>query len=236
MTQAIGGRSTTPSRRALSAATELIVIMVIATLLSLVIKTWLVQAFFIPSPSMEHTLEVGDRVLVSKLTPGVFDLHRGDVVVFKDPGGWLPPPEPADDSAIGGAIRSALTWIGLLPEDSGEHLIKRVIGLPGDTVTCCDAQHRIQVNGVPIDEPYLFSGDQPSTSTFTVTVQPGKLWVMGDHRSDSADSREHRYLDDGQVPITRVVGKAFSVVWPLDRFGGVTEPDQVFARVPDPKK
>ena len=122
-----------------------------ALLLSLLIKTFLVQAFFIPSPSMENTLLVGDRVLVSKLTPGVFDLHRGDVVVFKDPGGWLDrraasAAEEAGASAAPCATRSS--FVGLLPQDAGEHLIKRVIGVGGDHVVCCDAKGRITVNGV----------------------------------------------------------------------------------------
>ena len=210
---------------------ETVLILLIALVLSLLIKTFLVQAFSIPSGSMEDTLLVGDRVLVSKLTPGPFDLHRGDVVVFKDPGGWLPATTD-DGSGLPHAVSSALTFIGLMPADAGEHLIKRVIGLPGDTVVCCDAQHRLTVNGVPVTESYVRAGNSPSDEPFTVTVQADHLWVMGDNRAESLDSRFHRELDGGQVPIGNVVGKAFAIVWPLSRFGGVTEPPDVFAKVP----
>ncbi|NTW41455.1 MAG: signal peptidase I, partial [Cellulomonadaceae bacterium] len=134
---------------------ETAIIVVSAVVLSLLIKTFLAQAFFIPSGSMENTLLVGDRVLVTKLAPGPLEVHRGDIVVFKDPGGWLDAVEPATGSALSQRLTSVLTYIGLLPQDSGEHLIKRVIGVAGDTVECCDAQGRLMVNGVPIDEPYV---------------------------------------------------------------------------------
>jgi signal peptidase I len=217
---------------ALSGFLETAIILTLALVLSLVVKTFLVQAFSIPSGSMEDTLLVGDRVMVSKLTPGPFDLHRGDVVVFKDPGGWLP--APADvNTGVPHIISSALTFVGLMPQDAGEHLIKRVIGLPGDTVVCCDRDHRLTVNGISITESYIRTGNDPSDQPFTATVQPGHLWVMGDNRSESLDSRFHRELGaDGQVPIANVVGKAFAVVWPLSRFGGVTEPEAVFSQVP----
>jgi len=223
------GARPSAGRAALNALTEIVVVLSMALVLSLLIKTFLVQAFFIPSQSMENTLQMGDRVVVSKLTPGPFDLHRGDVIVFKDPGGWLPQAVPPDDAGARKALRETLTFVGLLPQDSGEHLIKRVIGLPGDTVTCCDSTGRMSVNGVALDEPYLFPGDSPSTKEFSVTVPAGKLWMMGDHRSVSQDSRYH---EDGFVPIDHVVGKAFVVVWPLSRSGGVDGGGQAFAAVP----
>ena len=233
---------TSPSRAALrsprNAAThavgEVALVVVLAMVLSLLIKTFLVQAFFIPSASMETTLLTGDRVLVSKLTPSHFALHRGDIVVFKDPGGWLDPQLPVDDGPLRSGLRSALTFVGLLPQDSGEHLIKRVIGLPGDVVACCDSQGWVTVNGASVVEPYLYPGDVPSQTKFAVTVPPGKLWVMGDHRSDSKDSRAQTAHQGGFVPVDDVVGKAFVVVWPLDRFGGLAVPDSVFAKVPNP--
>jgi len=215
---------------------ETVLILGIALVLSLLIKTFLVQAFSIPSGSMEDTLLVGDRVLVSKLTPRAFDLHRGDVVVFKDPGGWLPTGLEDDGSGLPRAVTNVLTFVGLMPADAGEHLIKRVIGLPGDTVVCCDAQHRITVNGAPVTETYVRVGNSPSDEPFTVTVQADHLWVMGDNRTESLDSRFHRDLDGGQVPMGNVVGKAFAIVWPFGRFGGVTEPPDVFAKVPAPAK
>ena len=229
-----GSKQQTPLGRAVGAVAEVVVVVVLALVLALIIKTFLVQAFFIPSESMENTLLTGDRVLVSKLTPGLFDLHRGDIVVFKDPGGWLPPTAPVDEGPLRNGVRDTLTFVGLLPQDSGEHLIKRVIGLPGDHVQCCDAKGRVMVNGVPIDEPYLYPGNTPSDKTFDVTVPAGDLWVMGDHRSVSEDSRWHLNLNNGMVPEKDVVGKAFVVVWPLGRAATLGVPDSVFARVPAP--
>jgi signal peptidase I len=211
---------------------ELVLVLAVALVLSLLIKTFLVQAFFIPSQSMENTLLVGDRVLVSKLTPGPFDLKRGDIVVFSDPGNWLPPVANKNDGAIGDGIRSALTFVGLLPSNSNEHLIKRVIGLPGDKVACCDSNGKVTVNGVAINEPYIFPGDDPSDKKFSVTVPPDQLWVLGDHRSDSADSRYHPEINDGMVPMSDVVGRAVIKVWPLNRFGLLRNPASTFSAVP----
>lgn len=228
-------KSKEPAHAAVGAVTEVLVVVSMALVLALVIKTFLVQAFFIPSESMENTLLVGDRVLVNKLVPGVMDLHRGDVVVFKDPGGWLTPESPVDEGPVRNAIRSSLTFVGLLPQDSGEHLIKRVIGLPGDVVACCDARGKVTVNGAAIDEPYLFPGNAPSTLDFSVTVPRNRLWVMGDHRAVSEDSRYHPTLEQGTISVDDVVGKAFVVVWPLGRAGSVTSAGSAFDKVPDPK-
>jgi signal peptidase I len=209
--------------------------MAIALGLSLVIKTYLMQAFFIPSSSMEDTLQIGDRVLVSKLTPGPFDLHRGDIVVFEDPGGWLPPtPAKAAGNPALERVHGALMFIGLMPSDADNHLIKRLIGLPGDKVVCCDEQGRITVNGVPIDEPYVKPGSAPSEEEFEVTVPAGHVWVLGDNRGDSADSRYHRDNADGTVPLENVVGVSFTRVWPLGRLGVLTNPSEVFANVGPP--
>ncbi len=209
---------------------ELVLVLVIALGLSLLIKTFLVQAFFIPSPSMENTLLTGDRVLVSKLTPGPFDLHRGDIVVFKDPGGWLGDDEVTPSSDL----HKVLSFVGLVPSNSDDHLIKRVIGLPGDKVACCDDQGRVTVNGVGIDEPYLYPGDEPSDKTFSVTVPAGHVWVLGDHRSVSQDSRYHLDLNNGMVPESNIVGRAFVNVWPLSRFTLLRNPSSTFAGVPAP--
>ena len=174
-----------------SAVKEIVVVVGMALALSFVVKTWLLQAFFIPSGSMEDTLLVGDRVVVSKLTPGPIDLQRGDVVVFQDPGGWLDAVPPVERGGVAGALHDGLVFVGLLPAESEDHLIKRVIGLPGDHVVCCDKEHRLTVNDVSIGEEYLKPGDLPSSLNFDVTVPEGHVWVMGDHRSDSEDSRFH---------------------------------------------
>jgi signal peptidase I len=212
---------------------EVVLVLVIALGLSLLIKTFLVQAFFIPSPSMESTLIRGDRVLVSKLTPGPFDLKRGDVVVFADPDNWLSPTERAPEGPIREGIRSGLTFVGLLPADSDEHLIKRLIGLPGDKVVCCDDNDKLTVNGVAIEEPYIYGDDLASEMKFSITVPANHIWVMGDHRSVSQDSRFHQENEGGgSVPIDDVVGRAFIKVWPLDRGGLLRNPTSTFAKVP----
>lgn len=209
----------------MAAVRESVLVVAIALGLSLLVKTFLLQAFYIPSVSMENTLRVGDRVIVSKLTPGPLPVERGDVVVFTDPGGWLDTvPLVFRDP---GPVRKVLMFVGLLPNDSGNHLIKRVIGLPGDRVVCCDAQGRVLVNDVPLNEPYLFPGDMPSDRTFDVTVPAGKLWVMGDHRLQSQDSRFK-----GFVPISLVTGRAVAVVWPFGHASWLSRPQGTFARVP----
>jgi signal peptidase I len=197
---------------------ELPGIVITALVISVLIKTFLVQAFYIPSGSMENTLLVNDRVLVNKLADKPDEIHRGDVVVFRDPGGWLDGGQPGRGGLIG-LIRDGLVFVGLAPAAGEEDLIKRVIGVGGDTVACCDAQGRVTVNGVPLDEPYLYPGDKPSDDSFApVKVPAGELWVMGDHRSVSEDSRAHRNQPGkGFVPVKDVIGRAFTVVWPLDR-------------------
>jgi len=205
---------------------ETVLVVAVALVVSLVVKTFLLQAFSIPSESMEDTLFKGDRVIVSKLTPGPFDLHRGDVVVFADPGGWLDPPVPTQRGAVGTVVTGALTFVGLLPEDSQEHLIKRTIGLPGDHVVCCNTQELITVNGVPVEESaYLADGAVPSKKTFDVTVPAGELWVMGDNRAHSGDSRFHPDQPHGGfVPINDVVGRAYAVVWPVSHWDWLGTP------------
>ena len=228
------GRPVRRSRRGRLGAwlKETAIVVVSALVLSMLIKTFLVQSFFIPTGSMEDTLAVGDRVLVSKLAPGPLDVHRGDVVVFRDPGGWLEPQAPGP-GGVRGALADALTFVGLMPQDSGEHLIKRVIALPGDTVACCDAQGRVTVAGVPLDEPYLRPGVRPSEVEFSAVVPEGHLWVMGDNRANSQDSRFH--LGDpggGAIPLRNVVGVAQVTIWPLDRATVLRNPGATFADVP----
>ncbi len=193
---------------------EMILLLVLALVLAIVIKAFFLQAFYIPSGSMENTLRLNDRILVEKVTSwGGGSPQRGDVVVFSDPGGWL---DPAEERPATTPVARALELFGLYP--TGGHLVKRVIGVGGDTVKCCDARGRVTVDGVPLNErSYVKDHEPPSLIHFKVHVPKGYLWVMGDNRSNSADSRVH--LGDpggGMVPVTDVVGKVFAIVWPLD--------------------
>ncbi len=190
-----------------------------AFLVAFLVKTFLVQAFYIPSGSMEETLAVGDRVLVNKVVYRLRPVERGDIIVFDGTGSFIQgePVEP-DVGPIGIVIRSLGEIVGLAPPGDRD-FIKRVIGVGGDRVVCCDEDGRITVNGIALNETeYLYPGNPPSRQTFDVLVPEGRLWVLGDHRSASADSRAH--LGDpggGMVPVERVIGRAFAVVWPLDR-------------------
>ncbi|MEU6622184.1 signal peptidase I [Streptomyces litmocidini] len=223
-------------RRQRSAIREIPVLVTVAVLIALVLKTFLVQAFVIPSGSMEQTIRIDDRVLVDKLTPW-FGAHpqRGDVVVFKDPGNWLQQEAaPAADDPIGvKQAKQALTFIGLLPSADDRDLIKRVVAVGGDTVRCCGADGRISVNGVPLDEPYLHPGNPPSKIPFEVEVPQGRIFVMGDHRSDSADSRFHLdEKDHGTVSEEQVVGRAVVIAWPFGHWRTLEQRD-TFSAVPD---
>ncbi len=194
---------------------ELPLLIAVALILALLIKAFLVQAFRIPSGSMEDTLLVGDRVLVNKVVYDFRGINRGDIVVFSGQGSWDPAVASAgSDSLIPRAYHDVLRWVGL--EANGTDYVKRVIGLPGDHVMCCDASGRITVNGIPLTETaYLYPGSNPSLQRFKVIVPPGRIWVMGDHRADSADSRYHMQgPGDGTIPVDEVVGRAFVVIWP----------------------
>jgi signal peptidase I len=196
---------------------ELPVLIVIALVLALVIKSFVVQAFWIPSGSMENTLEVNDRVLINKLVYHLRPIHRGDIIVFDGTGSWNFGP-PADSNIFSKAV-SELEGIVGISHDSAIY-IKRVIGLPGDHVACC-TRGQVTVNGVPLSESsYLYPGNHPSDQKFSVTVPPGRLWVMGDHRGVSYDSRGHQG-DPGQgtIPESGVLGRAFVIIWPASRAG-----------------
>ncbi|WP_347354674.1 signal peptidase I [Intrasporangium sp.] len=238
------GRDPAPSPRGFGASLlaglrEIVIVVVLAMALSFVVKTWLFQAFYIPSGSMEDTLVPDDRVIVSKLTPGPFELRRGDVVVFEDPGKprpWLQGAQYSQPSTLGGPFHELLVFVGLLPEDSENHLIKRVIGLPGDHVQA-DGKGKIRVNGVEITEPYIKPGDHPSDQPFDIVVPPDSIWVMGDHRSDSSDSRFHDDDSggkDGSVPMSKIVGRALFIVWPIDHVTWLGVPSRTFEKVPAP--
>ncbi|MEU9391480.1 signal peptidase I [Streptomyces sp. NPDC048324] len=223
-------------KRRRSAVKEIPLLVGVAVLIALVLKTFLVQAFVIPSGSMEQTIRIGDRVLVDKFTPWFGSKpERGDVVVFKDPGGWLAGEQTTttkDDPVVVKQIKEGLTFIGLLPSANDKDLIKRVIGVGGDHVKCCDVQGRVTVNGVPLTEgDYLYPGNAPSTQQFDITVPQGRLWVMGDHRGNSADSRAHMNTAyGGTVSVDSVVGRAKVIAWPLGHWTSLDEP-KTFASV-----
>ncbi|MFB7945157.1 signal peptidase I [Kitasatospora phosalacinea] len=208
---------------------ELPILIGIALILALVIKTFFVQAFSIPSGSMENTLQVGDRVLVDKLTPWFgSEPERGEVVVFKDPGGWLndEPTQRSDNSFVRG-VQDVFSFIGLMPSSDEKDLIKRVIAVGGDTVEC-QGSGPVKVNGVALDEPYIFPGNTPcGEKPFgPVNVPKGTIWVMGDHRGNSLDSRYH--MDQpggGTVPVDNVVGRAFVVAWPIGDWATLPVPE-----------
>lgn len=224
-------------RRRRSAVKEIPLLVGVAVLIALVLKTFLVQAFVIPSGSMEQTIQIGDRVLVDKFTPWFGSKpQRGDVVVFKDPGGWLKDEQTTtkkNDPVVVKQAKEALTFIGLLPSDNEKDLIKRVVGVGGDRVKCCDVQGRVTVNGVPLSEDYLYPGNAPSDTPFDITVPQGRLWVMGDHRANSADSRFHQDTDyGGTVSEEEVVGRAMVIAWPFNHMTTLDEPG-TYASVSD---
>jgi len=192
---------------------ELLIIVVVAAALTLLVKAFVVQVYRIPSASMENTLQVGDRVLVNKLVYHFRSVARGDIIVFSGQDSWGPDAPPPSDNGFVRLWDEVLSTIGL--DSSQTYYIKRVIGLPGDKVACCTGG-KVTVNGVPLTEnSYLYPGDAPSFPFKAVTVPAGHLWVMGDHRGDSDDSRYHTgNPGGGAVPENEVVGRAFLIIWP----------------------
>lgn len=226
-----GRDSESPSERprrggAAAILREAAIVIALSLVIATLVRIFLVQAFLIPSSSMQDTLQVGDRVLVSKLTTRFGEIERGDIVVFSDPNGWLTSP-PAEESGPGAWLRSGLQFVGVLPDDSEGHLIKRVVAVGGDRVECCE-DGRLVVNGVAVDESaYLGPVDTASASDIDVEIPAGELFVMGDNRTNSGDSRVH-----GTVPEDRVVGRAFVIAWPFARWSGLSDGD-AFGQVPD---
>jgi signal peptidase I len=221
---AVGKRRT----RALPVWAETILLLVVALLVSAIVKTFFVQMFFVPSGSMRPLFVDNDRILVQKISYWHGDVQRGDVVVFDDPGGrWL----GSEGVPRLTPVQKALSEVGLYP--TGGHLVKRVIGIGGDKVACCDKSGRVSVNGIPLNEKsYLMKNAAPSERRFHITVPPGRLWVMGDNRGNSEDSRFHQDLPGrGTVPDHDVVGKVWAIVWPFGRAHRLHEP----ATFEDPK-
>ena len=214
-----------------SSLRELPILIISALVLSIIVKTFFIQFFFIPSGSMENTLQVNDRVGVNKLGALFSDIKRGEVVVFRDPANWLSP-NYDDSSGIRKVIKDSLVFVGVLPDPSKQYLIKRVIGVGGDKVRCCGKDGKIEVNGVSINEPYIYEGDKPSDSEFEVEVPQGFIWVMGDHRGASADSRFH--TDDpnnGMVALDKVTGRATFIIWPFSNLA-ILEKGEDLSKIP----
>jgi len=214
-----------------SSLRELPILIISALVLSIIVKTFFIQFFYIPSGSMENTLQVNDRVGVNKFGALFSDIKRGEVVVFRDPANWLSP-NYDDSSGVRKVIKDSLVFVGVLPDPSKQYLIKRVIGVGGDKVRCCGKDGKIEVNGVSINEPYIYEGDKPSDSEFEVEVPQGFIWVMGDHRGASADSRFH--TDDpnkGMVALDKVTGRATFIIWPFSNLA-ILEKGEDLSKIP----
>lgn len=203
-------------------------VILYALVIAFLVKTFLLRGFYIPSGSMEQTLQVNDRVFINVAGSYFSEPKRGDVIVFKDSQGWIPSTQKTSSP-----LKDALSFAGILPDTSSNFLVKRVIGTPGDVVES-DGNGKIKVNGVEITEPYLYPGNPPSELAFKVTVPAGKYFVMGDHRSNSADSRYH--ISDGTAFISKddVQGNVFVVAWPLNHFGLLQDQSSVFSSIPAP--
>ena len=203
---------------------ELPLLVVLALLVSLLIKSFLVQFFYIPSGSMENTLQVKDRVAVNRLPCIGNDISRGDVIVFRDHAGWLPDASSTSGNAVITAIREGLVLVGVIPNPAKQYLVKRVIGVAGDNVVAKDQV--LTINGKPTSEPYIFAGNTPSDTDFNITVPEGKVWVMGDHRGASGDSRVHQDdVNNGMVPVEKITGQVVATIWPFNRIGLIPSQD-----------
>lgn len=197
---------------------ELLTVVGTALVLSILVRTFLIQAFYVPSASMEDTLQENDRIIVSKISTRITGIDRSNVIVFHDPSGWLGEgfPNPYD-TPVGRVLQA----VGIVPSNSGNDLVKRVIGVANDQVECCDASGRVTVNGVAISDSYMKEGIRSDQVTFSVLVPEGNVFVMGDNRGNSEDSRFHLDKNNGMVPVEEVVGRVAMRIWPVSRIGGI---------------
>lgn len=207
---------------------EVVIVVFFAVIVSTLLRQFVFQVYLIPSGSMENTLQVNDRILVNRLPIIGKQVERGDVIVFSDSQGWLSAAEEPANSIL----RSMGEFVGLLPNNGEQVLVKRVIGLGGDEVSCCTPDGQLEVNGVPIDEPYLKDPLPASSQEFSVTVPEDSYWVMGDNRNNSGDSRKHLATNTAFIPKEDVIGKVQWVIWPLNAWHSVAE-REAFAYVPD---
>lgn len=219
-------------KRQLPVWADTLVTMLVALLIAVLVKTFLFQPFYIPSASMNPTLVKDDKILVSKLTPGVFQLHRGDVIVFQDPDDWIPG-DATQNPTPRVRLMMVLSLVGLAPDPSQDHLVKRLIGLPGDHVVCTERGADLQVNGTTVKEPYINPDTGACQARFDVVIPANNVWVMGDNRYASADSAWHQIRDgNGFVPIDDITGKAEFVFWPAAHWTGLDGGQDAFADVP----
>jgi signal peptidase I len=197
---------------------ELLTVVGTALVLSILVRTFLIQAFYVPSASMEDTLQENDRIIVSKISTRFTGIDRSNVIVFHDPGGWLGEgfPNPYDTP-----VGKVLQAVGIVPSNSGNDLVKRVIGVANDKVECCDSSGRVTVNGVAISDSYIKEGITSDQVTFSVLVPEGYVFVMGDNRGNSEDSRFHLDINNGMVPIEEIIGRVAMRIWPVSRIGGI---------------
>jgi len=208
---------------------ELPILVILALLVSLFIKSFLVQFFYIPSGSMENTLQIKDRVAVNRIPFIGNDISRGDVIVFRDPAGWLPEASSVTGNRITNAIREGLVLVGIVPNPAKQYLVKRVIGVAGDNVVAKDQV--LTINGKPTNEPYIFAGNSPSDTDFNITVPEGKVWVMGDHRGASGDSRVHQDdVNNGMVPVEKITGRVIATIWPIKQIGFISSQDPLSSK------
>lgn len=197
---------------------ELLTVVGTALVLSILVRTFLIQAFYVPSASMEDTLQENDRIIVSKISTRFTGIDRGNVIVFHDPGGWLGEGflNPYD-TPVGRVLQA----VGILPSNSGNDLVKRVIGVANDQIECCDSSGHVTVNGVAISDSYMKEGITSDQVTFSVLVPEGNVFVMGDNRGNSEDSRFHLDKNNGMIPLKEVVGRVAMRIWPVSRIGGI---------------